>query len=877
MATDTKSLGLNTSAGDLSWKTLNSDHEDNPIVEALMKESNKLFDIDFNDNDDIKLNTELMLEFDKYLKENNLGSYFNNIPTVIDDKKSKKNKINKKELMKLNLVNEKNKKDIRKFLEKLKIDDDKEHYPLKKNKLYEAFLNIIYWCCYLIKNKNNSISIEVYFDASISLYRAIHDCSYLINDTIIDTCNTILNKVESIICKKNNNYIYELFSKYYYLITSSYWDNVKPNNIKLYNEQKDTIVSIYNSIKTDTPLLLFYWVPPANGKTLISAIIARIVSTYYREEQKIDKKDKKDKKEKIDKKDKKDKKILLYICYNDIVRNSVSSLCVTHNVDIKFWFASYHKDRFESYHIVDFRPYKNCFIDWRKKKSQKLYKKDEKSNDRRFSPDIKTQMYQYLEETRPLDIRENEININFEDSHKIESCDNLPEMIISDLDSAYRLLKTFPDLFIPYFDESFAVSKEKVTAQIMSVLPKQSVLVSATLAERDKIPTILENFKGKHNAMDDNIKYIYSNKQHINCEFISPDGYIISPHHNLKSCTEIEQFVHLMHKNPLIQRGYSNLIVLEMYMKLHEILPNELKLTSLFEHLGSITNESIREYGMNILLFCKDNEEYFEKIKHIKVAKINDNKVENIFTKNSYIFSEHNTLHVSNPTNFSIYVNDITEDFLRDSPKLKKLISDYKKAMDSIDSLLQNIEKNVKADNKDYEIQQVNKKRSEIKFNYPSEYITNSISHFNKWAKEGKLNIRQHALFNIEIINNFNDIMSKLYLSSIGIYNHSELSSYELEVFLKDKDIFKFIISDPSITYGTNINLTMVDIHENLVPISTRNTLYQLIGRSGRKGKSSSANIIFRSWDLFNIIVSNNDINEEAENIENNLIEILNN
>ena len=33
-------------------------------------------------------------------------------------------------------------------------------------------------------------------------------------------------------------------------------------------------------------------------------------------------------------------KIMLYICYNDIVRNNVSSLCVTHNVDIKFWIAT---------------------------------------------------------------------------------------------------------------------------------------------------------------------------------------------------------------------------------------------------------------------------------------------------------------------------------------------------------------------------------------------------------------------------------------------------------------------------------------------------------------------------------------------------------
>ena len=48
------------------------------------------------------------------------------------------------------------------------------------------------------------------------------------------------------------------------------------------------------------------------------------------------------------------------------------------------------------------------------------------------------------------------------------------------------------------------------------------------------------------------------------------------------------------------------------------------------------------------------------------------------------------------------------------------------------------------------------------------------------------------------------------------------------------------------------------------------------MGRGGRFGKSSSAVVNFRSWELFNIVVDNNDINIEATNIENNLIEILN-
>lgn len=35
------------------------------------------------------------------------------------------------------------------------------------------------------------------------------------------------------------------------------------------------------------------------------------------------------------------KKSILYICYNDIVRNTVSQLCTTHDIDIKFWFANF--------------------------------------------------------------------------------------------------------------------------------------------------------------------------------------------------------------------------------------------------------------------------------------------------------------------------------------------------------------------------------------------------------------------------------------------------------------------------------------------------------------------------------------------------------
>lgn len=932
--------GIKTSGDDLNWRNLNNDHEDNPVVTALVKDADKIFSEDNVNDNVIILSNELIEDFNKYLLENKLGSFFDNSSTNDNknsDTKNNKNKkkkekkpvIKKSDLMKQNLEKEKNKKEIQKFLTNLKLDNN--YYPFKKTKLHESFLNIVYWACYLIKNyKKDNISIEILCDASISLFRAINDCDKIINNDIKAICIQILEKLEKCLSKRNSNYVYELLSKYYYLITTSLWDKDKPNNIVLYDEQKQAITKIYDSIVEDKPLFLFYWVPPANGKTLVSVIIAKTISNYYRglhknklrffqgtifnahdpvngpfqieyDDGEIQNditinmirplnshklKNKVNEPYEIGTKIEAQKfvepKILLYICYNDIVRNTVSSLCVTHNVDIKFWIATYRQDKYKpDVYLVDFRPYKNCYPDWRKNKSAKLFKHDEKNADRRYDEDIRTQMLQYLDETRMIQDREKEVehHINFIEENTVERCKNLPEMIISDLDSAYELLNEFPNMFIPYFDEAFAASNQMITSKIMSVLPKTSILVSATLATYDKIPTILNNFKERHSATDEHIETIRTSRQHINCEFISPEGDLISPFHNIESCDEIDSFIDLMNKNPIIERGFSNLIVLKMFEKLKDDLPENDNLLFV-EYLGNITNSNIREYGKKLLKFCSNNERYFDKIKKISIPKIQDNTIDNIFTKNAHIYNNKNTLHVSNPDHFGIYVQNITSEFLKDSPNLKKLISEYKKSKENIENEIKHIEKNVKDDNdgtKSFKIQEANSKLAEIKFKYPSEFLMNSQNHFKKFnSKIRTISDPKTILFNDTIVNNFSDFMAKLYLSGIGVYNQSDLDSYELEVFLKYKDMFRFIISDPSIIYGTNINLTMIDIHENLASISTRNTIYQLMGRGGRFGKSSSAVVNFRSWDLFNIVVDNNDINIEATNIENNLIEILN-
>ena len=98
-----------------------------------------------------------------------------------------------------------------------------------------------------------------------------------------------------------------------------------------------------------------------------------------------------------------------------------------------------------------------------------------------------------------------------------------------------------------------------------------------------------------------------------------------------------------------------------------------------------------------------------------------------------------------------------------------------------------------------------------------------------------------------------------------------------MEVFLKKKDIFQFIISTPAIVYGTNISLSIIDIDNSFIVDSTKNTLYQLIGRAGRRGKSDSAMVIFRNNEMIKMIIENNEQNIEAIQIEENYMKILNN
>ena len=867
MTESQSSIGVTTAGEKINWRYLNAERIDDPIISALVKESEAIF-IDEKIEDIYELNQNELVNiyfdsFNKSLKTNqylkgNKGNFSFTLPVFIIEQVVEKGKSKKPvKPSKKDIILQKNKEDTIKrdtdnFLKLLTI---KNHMPNSMKNRIEAFLNIIYWSLYLLLNKKNNINLSFYLDCSISLYRAIDDSRVFLSEHIIDESIVLLNNLERLIYDTNHRSLFDFISTNLTFISDSFWDKEKPKSIALYKEQKDIISLISN--KLNEKFFVFFEMPPANGKTILSAIIAKVIAHKNKQNLMTIPQYK--------------KKTILYICYNTIVRNEVAKLCITHNVDVKYWLAVHKLDNEDSKMKSFLRPYKNCYPEWNRKIV--LSKKDQKKYDAtkwmKFSENIHDQWEFYLNETRMAYEKTREIE-------DFDNADNIPEMIISDLESAYILLKEFPDTFIAYFDEAFASSQLDITSKIMSVLSR-AVLVSATLAKPEEIPTVISDFKDRHSLVDNSFLYnVKSNRQHISCTFIDNTGDIYAPHNSVESINDLPDFLRLLDE-PLVKRSYSPEVVFEMSNKIDNILPEDLKFRIKFPNFGSLSHESLREYACDILIFISEtnNTVLFERIKQNNSKKINDMDINKMLTQSSLFYQNGKTLHVASSNEFNLHVENIARPFLEGSPKISSMSSIYDKELETLENKLKSLEKNGNKDS-EYEKNEIQKDISNLKIKWPSEFILNSKGHASKFNNSHYLNFPNTEIFgNIRDLDILDDTRAKLYLSGIAVYQPEAFSDIKMDLFFRNKDFYKFIMSTPSIVYGTNISLSIIDIDSSFFEHSTKNTLYQLIGRAGRKGKSQSATIIFRDPRMLKVIFTQEDVNIEAQFIETNYQKIL--
>ena len=843
---------MNTNTGiesstreEINWRNLNEERIDDPIITALVKEAEILFiKNETVENTIFENNIHMFIQpINDFLKKNKYKTKFTEmkVDNVINNKK----KLSKKDIILQQIKDNKNKDEIDKLLNSFKINN---HLPYLIKKPIESYFGILYWAIYLLSNKKINIDLSIYLDCSISLYRAIQDSLYFLYDSLITESYAILNELEEFLyLKVNQIQFFPFITRNLNFILDSTWDKDKTKSTTLYMEQKNILSLISSNLNEKK--LIFFEMPPANGKTILSAILAKVIAHKNKENLVTFPNYK--------------RKTLLYICYNSIVRNEVAKLCITHNVDVKYWLAVTQLDKEDSKMKTFLRPYKNCYPDWNKRglRTKKEEKDYANKKWKKFSENIYDQWEFFMNETRP-------ISEQYSDLHDYLNAPNLPEMIISDLDSAYELLSKFPDTFVTYFDEAFAASELDITSKIMSIMGF-TVLVSATLSQPEEIPTVISNFRTRHNLNNDFLHVIKSSKQHISCTFIDNNGKMFAPHDIVENINLLTPFVNIL-DIPLIKRGYSPEVVFNMSFKINEMLPDFLKFKNNFKNIGMITHESLREYACVLIRYINETNsiEIFNKLKLDIIQKMENMDVNTIFTTNAIFYQGYKTIHVASNNNFNTHVKNISKEFLKDSPKISDMFAEYDKEYNTILNKIKHLEKNGSKETID-EKNELENILTNITFKWPQEFLLNSKAHANKYSNLSKLifptNEKMGCKDDLDLLD---DTRSKLFLSGIGIYQPEEFSKGQMDLFLRNKDKFKFILSTPPILYGVNIGVSLIDIDDSFTDECTLNTLYQLIGRAGRKGRSTSASVIFRNRRMLDVIFQYNHTNNEALNIE---------
>ncbi len=843
------------------------------------------------------INNKLKKDKKKYFPYENTNT--NKIEKPILNNANQRGRNNRSEVAKFNTILSTFNNDLNNML-----FDDINVIPLYTDFEFKInkYLSMNFWAILMYKklDSGEKISQKYMVDCILSYSRAIEDLEKH-NPYGEDFKKAFLYihsklfKVVNKIYDLNNNL--DIIFKNPDILVESTWDKSKTSFIKLYPEQKDVLEQILNAVKRNLTLLLMYKVPPGNGKTMISIPIAAKLNEFYsylirnrmiggkddlesvlqieknyelneiknvnQNEENNDSSDTESDSDSDEEPDitnkennenqnnqeidtdtivlpeldiKKDQtKYFLYVCYNNLVRTEVASMCNAIGIDLPFWMVS--SEKFGEKVDVLIRPWKRCYENWKRFKKQRAKNKEEEKY-RFASLPIQWAYFQKVTDKRPV-------------------------MIISDLYSAVHLLKTFPERFVVYFDETFASTNNVETLHILENLSKISVFVSATLPEPENIPNTITNFRNKHNCIDDSfLKIVKLNRQHVSSTIVAPDGCIYYPHQAISTIDQLNEAIVNIREDPLKIRCYSPLTVYLLAKEIMNFLPKNLKFEERYKNIGRIRHEDSRSYALDILSFVAEsnNLELFDKIMTFRPRKMENIDKNLMLTRNAFNYQDGNTIYTSSLESYNENVNIITNSILRSAPKIEPIIEQVSTQIeennDLIDSIINNpLQHNLRTRN------EINKKLTELqskkfRIQWIPRLIVNSEEHGKQFERK-IYNPSSSINIDVKILKEIPDNIAKLALSGVGLYHPESMSSIENEIFKQLRNEFKFILSTPAIVYGTNMSISNVDIDESFGESASRNSIYQLMGRAGRRGKKSyNAMIIFRDWNSLHRVMA---------------------
>jgi hypothetical protein len=445
------------------------------------------------------------------------------------------------------------------------------------------------------------------------------------------------------------------------------------------------------------------------------------------------------------------------------------------------------------------------------------------------------------------------------------------------------------DRIILFFDEpTFNMELEPLNFDIMKNLPKWTILSSTTFPQLDDTENII-----KINHMESyppNAVYstILSSDIYIGSEIITNTGDVYAPFFNINNMDVLKKVIERIKNNPIITRSFTKEMLDNMNTILGEpkinklIQANEIKNKVMFILENKVSPENIGLLCSSENILKKDSIKYDELYqkseKYLGMTMI--------ATIDPVIFAL---------KNFQKLLSDIKLDYIKhlisigyskdilDTMPFNKIFSiivaQYTSSLEQYtkDKTKLEKQKGIKPDQKYEDIENL---KSRISFYFNTSFHINSANNIKKKGIK-MINDMMKPFDNIEIIDKLlSNVFSKsltheqnkvsmvgeeqidleiiliiLLLCGIGVYakqstiepnnmsiNLSKSYTDYVSTLAKNGKL-TYLISDSTLVYGTNYPINRIFITKEFSDVNSRETIFQLMSRAGRVGKSWKAEI----------------------------------
>ena len=739
-------------------------------------------------------------------------------------------------------------------------------------------------------SQNETVSYKEAIDCLCSLDRSVSELVKFCPPEVVYDARKMSDLLKAKIQEKvgqtrrGENLAVTLMSSYPDLIDKTTYDRISPIANKLYREQVMVLEKLHESLTHDSKLVIGYKVPPSGGKTALSVSLTAMMQAQFPGKQ------------------------VLYCCYNWLVRMSVATAC--YQSETPFWVAN-TRDKVEDFmkaeNITDLS---QIDVSAHAKKKGGL---GFRSNADRFGS---------LSECWKKAVDWSQPGLN--------------PIVISDPISALELLKLHPDKFVLYLDEPTAGAEsgfnnnnqiQDVISQILVHLPKQSVLLSATLPDlRTDFPSLVQ-IVGR-----ESVCMVETERLPVGCEAVTKDGYKILPHELAETFEEFQLGMHSIQKDSLMLRFYTPELTYDLSEKVRVAagaeFPTRLHFLNYFSDIGLISASAIRTFTQELFRWMNDlridsKQALFERLKFARDRRLDLQAKKKLVTLSpsnllDYVGmkGEGNTLAVTSTDTLNGMVDnalrgwpipDFDEHWGKHQEDLEaweqvtsasgqastetKVDSFGGKRIEVLETKLKSKPKKKSSggsrtgdgdgdgEGNSERMQRTNFGRDERQDRREAILAIGKAKVEDPllkpvWSWGRTLTPSTGATLGMEELstNGLSNEFKSRVLSGIGVYKPAYMSYHEQCILIREaaKGKIGCLFSDPNIVYGTNMPLITVYIGQAFGRNATRDCLYQLIGRAGRTGLANKARIVFEDNETLKraLLPASNGASFEAQTME---------